>query len=109
MSLKFWRRIRIAPGLRVNLSKSGASVSIGHRGAWYTIGPRGQRMTVGARDIRRIFFPRLSSGARARRTKVGGTLTVHVNVGTEQKTQLHTESTQLRSIGGGTREAQKPP
>ena len=27
MSLRFWRRIRIAPGLRVNLSKSGASVS----------------------------------------------------------------------------------
>ena len=48
MTLRFCRRIRIAPGLRVNLSKSGASVSIGRRGAWYTIGPRGQRMTVGA-------------------------------------------------------------
>jgi hypothetical protein len=48
MTLRFWRRIRIAPGLRVNLSKSGASVSIGRRGGWYTIGPRGQRMTVGA-------------------------------------------------------------
>ena len=48
MPLRFWRRVRIAPGLRVNLSKSGASVSIGRRGAWYTIGPRGQRMTVGA-------------------------------------------------------------
>ena len=48
MTLRFFRRIRVAPGLRVNLSKSGASVSIGRRGAWYTIGPRGQRMTVGA-------------------------------------------------------------
>ena len=48
MSIRFWRRIRIAPGLRVNLSKRGASISIGRRGAWYTIGPRGQRMTVGA-------------------------------------------------------------
>ena len=48
MTLRLFRRIRIAPGLRVNLSKSGASVSIGRRGAWYTIGPRGQRMTVGA-------------------------------------------------------------
>ena len=45
---RLFRRIRIAPGLRVNLSKSGASVSIGRRGAWYTMGPRGQRMTVGA-------------------------------------------------------------
>jgi hypothetical protein len=47
MSLRFFRRVRIVPGLRVNLSKSGASVSIGRRGAWYTIGPRGQRVSVG--------------------------------------------------------------
>ena len=39
MTLRFFRRVRIIPGLRVNLSKSGASVSIGRRGAWYTIGP----------------------------------------------------------------------
>jgi hypothetical protein len=45
MSLRFFRRIRTVPGLRVNLSKSGASVSIGTRGAWYTIGPRGRRIT----------------------------------------------------------------
>ena len=32
MTLRFFRRVRIAPGLRVNLSKSGASVSIGRRG-----------------------------------------------------------------------------
>lgn len=47
MGLRFWRRVRIIPGLRVNLSKSGASLSIGRRGAWYTIGPRGRRVTVG--------------------------------------------------------------
>ena len=47
MSLRFFRRVRIIPGLRVNLSKSGASVSIGCRGAWYTIGPRGRRVSVG--------------------------------------------------------------
>jgi hypothetical protein len=35
------------PGLRVNLSKRGASLSIGHRGAWYTFGPSGARVTVG--------------------------------------------------------------
>jgi hypothetical protein len=47
MSLRFWRRVRIIPGLRVNLSRSGASLSIGRRGAWYTVGPRGRRATVG--------------------------------------------------------------
>jgi Protein of unknown function (DUF4236) len=48
MSIRFWRRIRIAPGLRVNVAKRGLSLSFGKRGAHYTIGPRGQRMTVGA-------------------------------------------------------------
>lgn len=47
MGFRFFRRIRIAPGLTVNLSKSGASLSIGPRGAKYTIGPRGSRTTVG--------------------------------------------------------------
>jgi hypothetical protein len=45
---RFRRSIRIAPGLRINLSKSGVSESIGRRGAWFTIGPRGSRATIGA-------------------------------------------------------------
>lgn len=47
MGFRFFRRVRIAPGLTVNLSKSGASLSVGPRGAKYTIGPRGNRATVG--------------------------------------------------------------
>jgi hypothetical protein len=47
MALSFYRRLSIVPGLRVNLSKSGASVSIGHRGAWYTMSLRGRRLSVG--------------------------------------------------------------
>jgi Protein of unknown function (DUF4236) len=47
MGLRFHRRVSVLPGLRINLSKSGASVSLGHRGAWLTVGPRGRRATVG--------------------------------------------------------------
>ena len=47
MGLRFSRRIPLVPGLRVNLSKSGASFSLGHRGGWVTFGPRGTRATVG--------------------------------------------------------------
>jgi Protein of unknown function (DUF4236) len=47
MGLRLWRRFRIAPGVTVNLSKSGASVSIGARGAHVTFGRRGVRQTVG--------------------------------------------------------------
>jgi len=47
MALRFWRRVRLAPGLTLNLSKSGASLSVGRRGARFTVGPRGRRATVG--------------------------------------------------------------
>ena len=47
MPLRFTRRLSLVAGLRVNLSKGGASLSIDHRGAWYTVGPRGGRATLG--------------------------------------------------------------
>ena len=45
--LRFRRTFRIAPGVRINLSKSGVSGSVGRRGAWFTLGPRGTRTTIG--------------------------------------------------------------
>src|SRR5437867_1427800 len=45
--LRFWRRLRILPGVTVNLSKSGPSLSIGPRGTKVTIGRKGVRQTVG--------------------------------------------------------------
>ena len=47
MGFRFRRSLKIAPGIHLNLSKSGPSVSLGPRGAKYTIGPRGDRATVG--------------------------------------------------------------
>ncbi|MBM2323224.1 DUF4236 domain-containing protein [Marivita cryptomonadis] len=47
MSLRFWQRIRLAPGVTLNLSKSTASLSFGPRGAKYTVSPRGNRATLG--------------------------------------------------------------
>ncbi|WJW74716.1 DUF4236 domain-containing protein [Thiohalobacter sp. IOR34] len=47
MAFRFWRRIQLAPGVTLNLSKSGGSLSFGPRGAKFTIGPRGKRATVG--------------------------------------------------------------
>lgn len=42
------RSIRLAPGIRLNLSKSGVSTSIGPRGATVNVGgKRGPRATVG--------------------------------------------------------------
>lgn len=47
MGFRFHRSIRLLPGLRLNLSKSGVSASVGARGAWLTFGRRGTRATVG--------------------------------------------------------------
>ncbi len=47
MGFRFFRRVKIAPGLSLNFSKSGMSFSAGPRGAKFTVGPRGVRTTVG--------------------------------------------------------------
>jgi len=47
MSFRFWRRVKLLPGVTLNLSKSGGSISLGPRGAKLTLGPRGKRTTFG--------------------------------------------------------------
>jgi len=47
MGLRFFRRQQIAPGITLNLSKSGASLSLGPKGAKVTVGPRGTQATIG--------------------------------------------------------------
>jgi hypothetical protein len=47
MRFRFWRRVRLFPGLTINLSKRGASVSVGPRRAKLTVGGTGMRTTVG--------------------------------------------------------------
>ena len=47
MGFRFRRTLKIAPGIRLNLSKSGVSASIGPRGAKMTVGKDGVRTTVG--------------------------------------------------------------
>jgi hypothetical protein len=47
MGLRFFRRMTLAPGVRMNLSRSGPSLSFGVRGAHVTVGSRGVRRTVG--------------------------------------------------------------
>lgn len=44
---RFRRRIKLLPGIRVNVSKTGASISAGPRGLTTNISRRGIRNTVG--------------------------------------------------------------
>lgn len=65
MGLRFFRRVRIAPGLTLNLSKSGGSLSMGVRGARYTVGSRGRRSTVGLPGTG-LYYTDVSSSSRGR-------------------------------------------
>lgn len=45
--MRFRKSIKLAPGVRINLSRSGLSTTLGVRGASVNIGKRGTRATVG--------------------------------------------------------------
>jgi hypothetical protein len=46
MGLRFQKRIKILPGVYINLSKSGVSASVGGHGATVNVGSTGRRMVT---------------------------------------------------------------
>ncbi len=46
MGLRFQKRIKILPGVYINLSKSGVSASVGGHGATVNVGADGRRMVT---------------------------------------------------------------
>ena len=64
MGFRFQRRIRILPGLSINLSKSGISTSVGARGAHVTVGKRGVTGSVGVPGTGMSFVKKLFSWGR---------------------------------------------
>lgn len=47
MALRFQKRIRIAPGIRLNISKTGISGTVGVRGASVNLGKNGAFINAG--------------------------------------------------------------
>lgn len=47
MGFRFRKSVKVAPGVRLNLSKSGVSTSIGGKGATVNLSSKGTRTTVG--------------------------------------------------------------
>jgi hypothetical protein len=64
MGFRFRKSFRIAPGIRINLSKKGlSSVSLGGRGATLNVGSdSGSRVTVGIPGTGLSYSERLASG-----------------------------------------------
>jgi len=68
MSFRFWRRVRIAPGVTLNLSKTGGSLSFGVRGAHFTVGPHGKRVTAGIPGTGLFYTSTLSGSSKRSRS-----------------------------------------
>lgn len=66
--MRFRKSIRLAPGVRITLSRSGVSTTLGGRGASVNIGRKGTRATVGVPGTGLSFSQRLGSGGH-----MGGT------------------------------------
>jgi hypothetical protein len=45
--IRFWKRIKIFPGVYLNIGKKGISISFGPRGVKYTVGTKGKRISAG--------------------------------------------------------------
>jgi hypothetical protein len=65
MGFRFRRSIKIAPGVRLNVSKSGVSASIGRRGATINISEKGTKATVGIPGTGISYSESLSSAKRS--------------------------------------------
>jgi hypothetical protein len=66
MGFRFRRSLRLAPGLRLNLSKTGLSATLGRPGASVNVGRRGVRGTVGLPGTGLSYETRLDRGRPSR-------------------------------------------
>ncbi len=66
MGFRFFRRMKIAPGISLNFSRSGISPSFGVRGARVTLGRRGIRQTVGIPGTGMFYTKVNGTGRRGR-------------------------------------------
>lgn len=66
MAFRFRRTIRLAPGIRLNISKSGISTSLGPRGASLTVGKRGIYANTGIPGTGMSYRTRLDKKASGR-------------------------------------------
>lgn len=78
MGFRFYKRIKLLPGVNLNLSKSGPSFSFGPRGMKYTIGPKGTRTTFGIPGTG-IYYTK-SHGAKQKTNQADTSDRFHVNL-----------------------------
>jgi hypothetical protein len=73
MGLRFRKSFKIAPGIRLNLSKSGVSASVGRKGAIINVSGRGVRGTVGIPGTGLSYQENITgTGGRSRKSNATG-------------------------------------
>ncbi len=87
MPSRFFRRVKIAPGVRVNFSKSLPSMSVGVRGAHVTVGHKRRRATVGIPGTG-LFYTKYSHQHARAATRKGGPARSVRSSGAPQKTTI---------------------
>jgi len=72
MGFRFRRTIKVLPGIRLNLSRSGISTSVGVRGAHVTVGHGRVRETVGVPGSGAFYTTTQSTRHEAQEAPGGG-------------------------------------
>jgi hypothetical protein len=70
MGWRFYRRVRVLPGVELNLGKRGASVLLGERGAHVTFGRSGVRETIEPLSGTGLYYTHLSLAGAGRRASL---------------------------------------
>ncbi len=71
MALRFRRTMKIAPGVRLNLTKTGISARVGPRGAGVTVGTSGTTVSAGIPGSGIHTSKKLTAGKRSTTPKRG--------------------------------------
>lgn len=79
---RFSKRIKIAPGIRLNLNKRSTSLTFGGKGLHYTVGTKGTRASAGIPGTGLSYTRQQRRGGKARRTPSAGAV---------QRQIVHTE------------------
>lgn len=66
MGFRFRKSVKLMPGVRLNIGKSGVSASLGVKGASVNIGKRGVRSTAGIPGTGISYSENLTSGDNTR-------------------------------------------
>lgn len=78
MALRIRKSIKIAPGVKINLSKSGISTSLGGKGSAVNLGKRGARVTTSIPGAGISSSKLYGTGKRAAQPAVSTPLWAHV-------------------------------